>query len=189
MISSPVSNFQETAVSGAFTVVSSVFADHRGQFTRWFDRDGLEPIHANRPIVQINRSLTRQVGAIRGLHFQKSPHSEAKWVRCIRGKVLDVAVDLRRNSPTFLSFATIELSAQAANMFFIPEGCAHGFQVIEPESELLYLHSAPYAPQDEGGIRWDDPILGIPWPITPTDISERDRNHPLLDEEFEGLII
>lgn len=185
----PIGELRETEVSGAFVVSSRPFRDHRGQFARLFDRELLKPVHADRSIVQVNHSLTRQVGAIRGMHFQRAPALEAKWVRCLKGRVLDVAVDLRRGSPTFLRHAAVELSPDAANMFFIPEGCAHGFQVLEPDSELLYLHTAPYSPDNEGGIRWDDPGLAIAWPIAPTDISDRDRAHPLLTEQFEGLIV
>lgn len=185
----PIGNIRETAVAGAFTVSSRPFYDDRGRFARLFDRDALGAIHADRPIVQVNHSLTRQVGALRGMHFQRAPHLEAKWVRCIKGRVFDVSVDLRRASPTYLKHATVELSAESGNMFFIPEGCAHGFQVIEPDSELLYLHTAPYSPGAEGGVRWDDPLLAINWPLDPTDISKRDLSHPLLTQEFEGLNI
>lgn len=183
----PIGDIRETAVSGALTVSSRPFHDDRGRFAKLFDQNILEAFHANRPIMQVNHSLTRQIGALRGLHFQKAPHLEAKWVRCIKGRVFDVAVDLRRGSPTFLKHAVVELSAEAANMFFIPEGCAHGFQVIESDSELLYLHTAAYSPDAEGGLRWDDPLLAIAWPLTPTDISKRDLSHPLLTQEFEGL--
>lgn len=185
----PIGNMQDTSVSGAFVVTSRPIRDHRGQFTRLFDSDLLRSIHEDRPIVQVNHSHTRQVGAVRGMHFQRAPYLESKWVRCLRGRVFDVAVDLRRGSPTFLRHAAVELSSENGNMFFIPEGCAHGFQVIEPDSELLYLHTAPYSPESEGAVRWDDPVLAIDWPLAPTDISERDRSHPDLTDQFEGLIV
>lgn len=183
----PIGNIFETALPGAFVASSRPICDHRGQFARLFDRDILSEIHADRMIVQINQSLTKAVGAVRGMHFQRAPHLEAKWVRCIRGRVFDVAVDLRRGSPTFLQHVSVELSEEAANAFFIPEGCAHGFQVIEPASELLYLHTQSYEPSAEGGVRWDDPLLAIEWPRPATDISQRDRSHPLLTHDFEGL--
>jgi len=185
----PIGDIRETTVKGAVTVKSHPFHDDRGRFARLFDRDLLTSVHADRPIVQVNHSLTRQVGALRGMHFQGVPHLEAKWIRCIKGRIFDVAVDLRHGSPTFLKHAVVDLSAKEANMFFIPEGCAHGFQVIEPDSELLYLHTAPYSPGSEGGVRWDDPFLAIDWPLSPTDISKRDLSHPLMTEEFEGLKI
>lgn len=183
----PIGDIQETSIAGAFTVQSYPRFDHRGRFARLFDRDLLRSVHEDRTIVQVNHSLTREVGAIRGLHFQCRPHLEAKWVRCLRGRIFDVAVDLRRGSTTFLRHFALELSSDAANMFLIPEGCAHGFQVLEPDTELLYFHTARYAPEGEGGVRWDDPRLGINWPLAPTDISERDRKHQFLTDDFEGL--
>jgi dTDP-4-dehydrorhamnose 3,5-epimerase len=183
----PIGDIFETALPGAFVASSRPFCDHRGQFARLFDRDILSAINADRQIVQINHSLTIAAGAVRGMHFQRAPHLEAKWVRCIRGRVFDVAVDLRRGSPTFLQHVSVELSEEAANALFIPEGCAHGFQVIEPGSELLYLHTQSYEPSAEGGVRWDDPLLAIEWPRPATDISQRDHSHPLLTHDFEGL--
>lgn len=177
----------ETSIAGVRLVESRRVGDDRGEFARLFDRDLLAPIHGGRPIVQVNRSVTREVGTIRGLHFQRKPALEAKWVRCLRGGVLDVAVDLRRGSPTFLQHVAIELRADAMGALFIPEGCAHGFQVLEPDSELLYLHSAPYAPEQEGGVRWDDPLLGIAWPLPARGMSVRDLSHPFLTADFEGL--
>ena len=112
-----------------------------------------------------------------------------KLVRCLKGRVWDVAVDLRANSPTFLKWHAEELSPAKAGMMIIPEGFAHGFQVLEPESELLYLHTALYAPDAEGGIRFDDPMLGVKWPIAVTDLSKRDTDHPLIDSNFQGLKI
>lgn len=179
--------FPAGEIAGVRVAESRVLRDSRGEFSRLFDLGLLEEVHGSRPIVQVNRSKTGQKGAVRGLHFQAAPALEAKWVRCLRGRVFDVAVDLRRGSPTFLKHFAIELSPDAANSIFIPEGCAHGFQVLEPDSELLYLHSAPYVPECEGGLRWDDPALGIKWPLPPTELSERDRSHPLIGDEFQGL--
>ena len=185
----PIGDMTETEIAGAFLVSSNPFRDHRGQFVRLFDRDLLHAVHGDRPIVQVNLSQTTQVGAVRGLHFQRAPHLEGKWVRCIAGRVFDVAVDLRKGSPTFLRHASVELSADAANMFFIPEGCAHGFQVLEAGSQLIYLHIQSYVPSAEGGVRWNDPALAIPWPLAATDISQRYLSHPLLDAAFEGLVL
>jgi dTDP-4-dehydrorhamnose 3,5-epimerase len=179
----------QTNIAGVVTVASSPFQDCRGRFSRFFDRDLLAAVHDDRPIMQINHSLTRAVGALRGMHLQSAPFLEAKWVRCIRGRVFDVAVDLRQGSPTFLRHVAVELSAEASNAIFIPEGCAHGFQVIEPDSELLYLHTARYAPEAEWGVRWDDPRIAISWPLEPIDISEKDLKHPLLTKSFKGLKI
>jgi dTDP-4-dehydrorhamnose 3,5-epimerase len=180
---------QATAIAGVFIVESIGFADHRGQFFRAFDRALLAEMFGDRIIHQVNLSQTRARGALRGLHYQKAPHLEAKLVRCLRGAVLDVAVDLRAGSPTFLRHVAVELRPERSNALFIPEGCAHGFQLLEPDSELLYIHSAPYVPGSEGGVRFDDPRLAIPWPLAPTDLSERDRHHPLLPPDYEGLIL
>ncbi|MEO6152853.1 MAG: dTDP-4-dehydrorhamnose 3,5-epimerase family protein [Croceibacterium sp.] len=185
----PLSAPQPTALPDVWTVDSVERRDDRGAFARLFDRDLLGPLHGDRPIVQVNRSITRAVGALRGLHFQIAPHLEAKWVRCLHGRVWDVAVDLRQDSPTFLQHAAVELSAERMNAVFLPEGFAHGFQVLEADSELLYLHSAPYVPSAEDGVRWDDPALAITWPLPPTDISVRDREHPLLSASYEGLAV
>jgi dTDP-4-dehydrorhamnose 3,5-epimerase len=173
-------SYSTTNIAGVYEVHTKFFEDNRGLFGRLFCPKELQPIWQNRAICQINFSLTRQVGALRGLHFQRPPYSEAKLIRCLRGRVWDVAVDLRPASPTFLSWTVVELSAKRQNAILIAEGCAHGFQVLEPDSELLYLHSAFYRPEAESGLRWDDPKLKIPWPLGVTDLSERDRQHPCL---------
>jgi dTDP-4-dehydrorhamnose 3,5-epimerase len=178
-----------TPLVGVFEAVSTPVGDSRGQFTRLFCSEVLTLAHAGRPIVQINHSLTATVGAVRGLHYQRPPQAEAKWVRCLKGRVWDVAVDLRRGSPTFLKWHAVELSAERMNAMLIPEGCAHGFQVLAPDSELLYLHSAPYTPDLEDAVRWDDPRLAIAWPLPVRDLSDRDRNHALLGETFEGIAV
>jgi dTDP-4-dehydrorhamnose 3,5-epimerase len=177
----------ETAIAGAFVVEAKPFSDHRGAFARLYCAREMEPAMGGRRVVQINHSLTRAVGAVRGLHYQHAPHAEMKVVRCLKGRVFDVAVDLRRGSPTFLKWASCELSPDMPRAFVIPEGCAHGFQVLEPDSELLYLHSAYYEKSAEGGVRFDDPRVGIAWPLAPTDLSERDRSHPLLARDFAGI--
>ena len=141
-----------------------------------------------RRILQINHSKTNCLGAIRGLHFQRNSSAEMKLVRCLAGKVWDVAVDLRTNSPTFLQWHGEELSPLNRSMMIIPEGFAHGFQVLEPASQMLYLHTELYNAEHESGIRFDDPAIDIQWPLTTTDISARDLNHPLLDSTFEGLV-
>jgi dTDP-4-dehydrorhamnose 3,5-epimerase len=121
------------------------------------------------------------VGAIRGLHYQAAPYSEAKLVRCLRGRVWDVAVDLRPNSPTYGQWHGVELSPEQANALLVPEGCAHGFQVVQEQSELLYLHSGTWVPEAETGVRWDDPRLKISWPLPVADLSDRDQALPFLE--------
>jgi dTDP-4-dehydrorhamnose 3,5-epimerase len=121
------------------------------------------------------------------MHFQNPPHAEMKLVRCLKGRVWDVAVDLRSGSPTFLRWHAEELAPEGARMLVIPEGCAHGFQALEPESELLYLHTAFYAPEAEGGVSYADPRLAITWPLPVSDLSPRDRSQPPIDHDFRGI--
>ncbi|SEB02840.1 dTDP-4-dehydrorhamnose 3,5-epimerase [Paraburkholderia sartisoli] len=141
--------------------------------------------HGTREIVQINWSHTVPAGTVRGLHFQAGADADAKWVRCIEGHVWDVMVDLRQDSPTFLQWHAVELSAENNRAVFIPEGCAHGFQSIEPDSKLLYLHTAFYQPSAERGIAFDDSQLAIAWPREVTLLSPRDRALPTVKTYFE----
>jgi dTDP-4-dehydrorhamnose 3,5-epimerase len=177
-----------TDIAGLATVETTAFRDHRGEFMRFFCEKELAPILGARHIVQINRSLTRAVGAVRGLHFQYPPHAEMKLVRCTRGRVFDVAVDIRRGSPTYLCWFGCELSPANTLMLAVPEGFAHGFQVLEEDSELIYLTTAPYAPPAEGGITPEDPAIGIRWPKPVIDLSERDRKHPLVGADFAAVV-
>jgi dTDP-4-dehydrorhamnose 3,5-epimerase len=176
-----------TSLSGLKIVETTPHTDKRGAFARLYCEKELKSLIGQRKIVQINHSRTIEQGAIRGLHFQRSPHAETKLVRCLSGRVWDVVVDIRANSKSFLHWHAEELSPDNARMMVIPEGFAHGFQVIEPQSELLYLHTAFYTAGAEGGLRYNDPKLGISWPLNVNDLSERDANHPLLDENFKGL--
>ncbi len=171
----------------AFKVQLDPWQDARGRFTRLFCRRELASFSEGLQIVQINHSVTHACGALRGLHYQKPPHAEAKIVCCLRGRVFDVMVDLRTGSPTFLRWHAEQLSPDGIAMVCIPRGFAHGFQALEEDSELLYLHSEYYAPEAEGGLRHDDPRLSIPWPLPVAEISARDRGHPLLDDDFEGV--
>lgn len=163
---------------------SPLHQDPRGHFMRCFCTSELAQALGPHHIVQINHSRTESIGAVRGLHFQRPPHAEMKLVRCLRGRVFDVAVDLRPDSPTFLQWHSEILSPENTRMMIIPEGFAHGFQVMEPGSELLYLHTATYHPASEGGVSWNDPLLGIRWPLPVTDLSERDRQHPSLASQI-----
>ena len=176
-----------TAIAGVSILESEPVRDARGAFARLFCARELEGVVGRRQVVQINHSLTRAVGAVRGLHYQHPPHAEMKIVRCLKGRVFDVAVDLRRGSASFLSWVSCELSPASGNALVIPEGCAHGFQVLEPDSELLYLHTAYYTREAEGAVRFDDPRVAIAWPLPPTDLSERDRSHAPLAADFAGI--
>ena len=180
---------QTTEIAGVSVVETAVIADPRGAFARCFCQAELASVIGQRSILQINHSRTNSVAALRGMHFQYPPHAEMKLVRCMRGRVWDVAVDLRAASPTFLKWHAVELSATNMRMMVIPEGCAHGFQVLEPDSELLYLHTAMYHKPAEGGIRYDDPAVAISWPLPVTDISERDLSHALLTASFSGVAL
>ena len=177
------------AIKGACVIDTEAHQDERGAFTRFFCESELGPVLEGKPIVQINHSLTRKQGAVRGLHFQRKPAAEAKLVRCLAGAVFDVCVDLRAGSPTFLQWCGVELSPQDSRAVYVPEGCAHGFQVVEAGAQLLYLHTGAYSPADENGIGHDDPRLGIVWPLPVSDLSERDRNHPRLAVDFKGLTL
>ncbi len=178
-----------TVLKGVYVVETNPFQDKRGSFVRFYCGKELSSAMLGRNIVQINHSRTRAVGAIRGIHFQYPPDAEMKLVRCLKGKIWDVAVDLRTGSPTFLHWHAEELSAKNGRMIVIPEGCAHGFQVLEQNTELLYLHTAPYASESEGGLLFNDPRLNITWPLPAADISTRDRSHPPIPEDFMGLTI
>jgi len=175
--------FRRTSIHGVFELLVQPFADHRGAFLNAFRRQELAFMGSwgNRGIAQVNLSRTDGVGTIRGLHLQADPHSEAKLVRCLRGRVWDVAIDLRRGSSSYSLWHAVELSPDRGNALLIPEGCAHGFQVLEPGSELLYLHSGAWVPEAESGVRFNDPQLGIHWPLPPKGLSERDLALPLLE--------
>jgi len=180
-------NVIETPIAGVVVVETRTHQDTRGAFARLFCAEALAEVIGPRHIVQINQSRTLRIGAIRGMHFQHPPHAEMKLVRCIRGRVWDVVADLRADSPTFLQWHAQELDAESARMLVIPEGCAHGFQVLEAGSELLYLHTAFYTPSAEAGVRHDDPGLAIRWPLAATDLSPRDQAHALLPADFAGI--
>ncbi|CAG1021295.1 dTDP-4-dehydrorhamnose 3,5-epimerase [Methylococcales bacterium] len=182
-------NILPTSLSGLFVVETTPVTDHRGAFARLFCERELAPILGGRHIAQINYSRTSAVGAVRGLHFQHPPHAEMKLVRCLRGRVWDVALDLRAASPTFLRWHAEELTPGNTRMMVIPEGFAHGFQVLEPDSELLYLHTTCYEPAAEDGLLCSDSRLDIAWPLAIRDLSLRDANHSPLTIEFPGIVV
>ncbi len=161
--------------------------DARGTFERLFSEKELSAVIGKRRIVQINHSRTNIVGTVRGLHFQYFPYTEMKLVRCIKGRIWDVAVDLREKSQTFLQWHAEELSPDNGRMLVVPEGFAHGFQVLEPDSELLYLHTETYHSEAEGGVRYNDPQIAINWPNSVTVISDKDANYELINSNFQGV--
>ena len=164
-------------------------SDNRGSFYRLFCDLELRDVLDGNAIVQVNHSMTIKSGSVRGLHFQYPPSAEIKIIRCIRGSVFDVAVDLRANSESMLNWHGVQLSACDNLAVVIPQGFAHGFQSLEPNSELLYLHSAHYDPTVEGGVRYDDPRVAIEWPLEITEVSDRDRSHPLIEADFTGISV
>ena len=172
-----------------FVIEPEPFTDDRGIFARVFCQSELQNILHGKNIVQVNHSMTRQKGAIRGMHFQYPPKSEIKMVKCLHGSVFDIIIDLCQGSSTFLKWSGEILSADNMKMMYIPEGFAHGFQTMESNSELLYFHTNFYSPEHEGAVRYDDPLINIQWPLEVTDISEKDRTHPLLSQDFEGIVL
>ena len=172
--------FYETSLAGAWVIEPELMSDDRGWFARTFDEDefrarGLEPA-----VVQCNASFNVRRDTVRGLHFQAEPHGEPKLVRCVRGAVYDVAVDLRPDSTTFCRWYGLELNEGDARLFYIPPGMAHGFQTLQDGTEVLYQMGHRYVPDAHSGVRWDDPAFGIRWPEPASErtISDRDRSYP-----------
>nr|WP_223807221.1 dTDP-4-dehydrorhamnose 3,5-epimerase [Lysobacter psychrotolerans] len=176
-----------TPLAGLTLIETSPISDERGRFVRVFCESELEALRPGLHFPQINLSTTYQRGSVRGMHFQHPPAAEAKLIRCVRGRVFDVAVDLRAGSSTFLQWFGVELAEEAPLQFFIPEGFAHGFQALTDDAQLLYLHTASWSRAHEGGLRYDDPRLAIDWPLTVSQVSERDRIAAPLDQDFPGI--
>jgi len=172
---------------GLFSVQHKRHEDTRGHFSRLFCEGSLSGFDQPFHIRQINHSCTREQGSVRGLHYQDGEHPEAKLITCLRGEVWDVAVDLRADSATFLHWHAEHLRAGDGRSLLIPAGFAHGFQTLTDDAELLYLHSADYAPEHEGGLSVHDPRLAIAWPLAVKNLSARDASHPLLDSRFCGV--
>jgi dTDP-4-dehydrorhamnose 3,5-epimerase len=175
-------------IAGAWAVHTQPRGDERGRLTRVFCEHDLTIIRPGLRFVQTNLSRTCLRGTVRGLHFQREPALEAKLIRCLRGEAWDVMVDLRAESPTFGKWHAVLLSSDNECQVFIPEGCAHGFQALTDDVELLYQHTAAYSPTHEAGVRHDDPMLGIAWPLPITVVSERDRQHPRMSDDFQKVI-
>lgn len=179
--------FEETPLMGCYVIRTTPFIDHRGAFARFFCERELKQVIGDRKIVNVNFSRTTKRGSIRGMHFQRAPDAEMKFIRCIKGRVFDVAIDLRKDSPTYLHWYGVELSAENMVMFAIPEGFAHGFQALENDVEIMYLVTAFYSPHSEGGLNHADPQIRIRWPLPITDVSEKDLHHPYLHDESIAL--
>ena len=179
--------FTPTALAGSYIIDLSPSADSRGWFARTYCKNEFAQIGHTKEWVQINHSFTAAAGAIRGMHYQLPPFTEIKMLRCIAGAVYDVIVDIRKDSTTFLQWFAVELSSTNRKMLYIPAGFAHGFQTLSADCELVYHHSEFYTPGAEAGLRYNDPALGIEWPLPPTELSERDKQHPLLNANFAGI--
>ncbi|MEO8820015.1 MAG: dTDP-4-dehydrorhamnose 3,5-epimerase [Ginsengibacter sp.] len=179
--------FIETKLKGCYEIEVVPHKDSRGWFSRTYCKNEFSEINHSKEWVQLNHSFTKEKGIIRGMHFQLPPYTEVKLVKCVSGSVYDVALDLRTNSNTFLKWFGIELSAENKKMILIPEGFAHGFQTLTDNCELIYHHTNFYSPNQEGGIKYDDPIVGINWPLKITNISEKDNQYEYLKENFKGI--
>lgn len=180
--------FTPTSLTGSYIITTEPRADNRGWFTRYFCKEEFQHnIGHQDEWVQMNHSFTATKGSIRGMHFQFPPHSEIKMVRCIAGAIFDVIIDLRQDSPSFLQWTAVELSSENKKILYIPRGFAHGFQTLEDNCELLYHHSAFYNAEYEAGLKYDDPVLNIQWPLPVSVISQRDASYPYLDKKFKGL--
>ena len=181
--------FIPTALEGAYIIELSPFQDERGLFARTYCKNEFRSIGHEKDFVQINHSRTNPQWAIRGMHFQVPPSSEIKLIRCIRGSIYDVIVDLRKGSPSYLQHIGVELSEENMKMIYVPEGFAHGFQTLTERVEMIYHHTEFYTPEHERGLKYDDPTLNITWKMPPSLVSGRDQQHPMIDEQFEGIIL
>lgn len=179
--------FSPTPLSGCYEVIITPTIDDRGWFGRYFCVEEFKQIGHTDNWLQINHSFSSKLGTIRGMHFQVPPFQEVKLVRCISGIIFDVVIDLRANSETFLHWYGTHLSSDNKKMMYIPKGFAHGFQTLIQNSELLYHHTALYNPGSEGGIRFDDPMVNIKWPLKVENISSKDMGYSFLDENFKGF--
>jgi dTDP-4-dehydrorhamnose 3,5-epimerase len=170
--------FRDTDLHGAKLINAQRHGDARGYFGRLYCVEEFRAQGLPHTFVQQNISVSTWRGTLQGLHYQIEPHAEAKLVRCIRGAIVDVIVDLRPDSPTFMQWADFTLTAENQTQLLVPEGFAHGFQTLADDTEVTYLVSHPHTPSAQRGIRWDDPMLAIEWPLPPSQISETDQNWP-----------
>jgi dTDP-4-dehydrorhamnose 3,5-epimerase len=174
--------FNELPLKGAYTIDLEKREDGRGFFARFFCSEEFENQRLNINVIQMNTTLSKERGTVRGLHFQRPPKEEIKIVRCISGSIWDVIVDIRKSSPTYGKWYAAELNDNNRTMMYVPKGFAHGFQTLADNVELLYLHSEFYSKKNEGGLLYADKTVNIDWPLPVSDISERDKVHPMLSE-------
>lgn len=177
----------DAVLGGVIVIERQETSDDRGSFGRLFCQNDLKSFGWNKPVAQVNVSRTRAAGSVRGLHYQLPPHAEIKYVVCNIGKIFDVAVDLRRNSSTFLQWRGFELSAENRRGLMIPEGFAHGFQTLTNDVEMVYFHSAPYAKEADSGLHVLDSRLAIRWPLPVSGLSDKDAKSAMITESFRGI--
>jgi dTDP-4-dehydrorhamnose 3,5-epimerase len=175
--------FHETTLPGAYVLEAERFSDDRGFFARIWCKNELEAHGLNRVVLQSNVGFSYRKGTVRGLHFQKPPHAEVKIVRCTRGAIFDVIVDLRPESPSYCQWFGVELTQENRRMIYVPGGFAQGYMTLEDNTEMYYHTSEVFAPRAAFGVRFDDPAFGIRWPLAPSVISQQDRNWPLLERQ------
>ena len=178
---------RSTDISGVALVDTSPRKDDRGSFTRLFCADELKDVLQGRRVVQINHSYSKLAGTVRGLHYQRPPRAEMKFVQCLKGMAWDVVVDLRKGSPTFLRWHAEELSSERGRIVVVPEGCAHGFQTLQPDTELLYFHTEFFSPEADAGVAATDPRIAIQWPLPFAALSPKDSSLPALTPDFVGI--
>ena len=176
-------------IEGLFIIQSQPIGDSRGWFSRAYCKQEFETAGLNGEWVQANQSFSSKKGTVRGLHFQKPPFQEIKLIRCIAGKIFDIAVDIRKGSPTFLHWFGVELSDENQKMLYVPGGFAHGFMALTDDVQLYYQVSQYYNQPYEAGLRYNDSLLNIKWPEEITEVSKKDSEHELLKNDFEGLIL
>lgn len=177
----------ETGLDGAVIIEPDIFGDARGWFYESYSKTKLEQLGICADFVQDNRSYSAQKGTLRGLHCQTEPKAQSKLLTCLRGAILDVAVDIRKGSPTYMKWTSVELSGENKRMFFIPKGCLHGFVTLTPDVEVSYKVDEYYSPENDRSIRFDDPSIGVDWGVENPILSAKDENAPLLadsDVEF-----
>ena len=174
--------FEKTKLEGVVVITPDVFGDHRGFFMESWSEHKMEEAGLHYNFVQDNHSMSSVKGTLRGIHFQKGDKAQAKLVRCVKGAVLDVAVDLRHESPTYKQWVAVELSAENKKQLMIPRGFGHGFVTLTDEVEFLYKADNYYAPEADGGIRWNDPEIGVDWGVENPILSAKDEKNPFLHE-------
>lgn len=175
-------NKKETKLSGVYILEPKVFGDHRGFFMESYNQQTFADLGLDYSFIQDNHSLSKEIGVLRGLHYQLEPKAQTKLIRVIRGAIYDVVVDIRRNSSTFGQWVGVELSAENKRQLLVPKGFAHGFCTIEPNTEVVYKVDEIYSPAHDRGILWNDPALGIDWPVSKPILSEKDEKHPCLKD-------